>query len=211
MGKRKSNPGDDQYLIVASEPTSHIQLFFSGDRFSDTDPPYVFSSERDAVTAARFMLKRNRPLRERFKVEVQRRHKHRATGRWLLNPIPLVAFVTRASEAKSLADRAANPSKLKRKSGREHNLKAAARLLEDFSGHSPSEVLTVTENNFREGLVIGTLDAVPYTTVRAGKTEHYLHEFKKTARPLLVSSSDGRSLKIVGGRFRFTEAGIIDE
>jgi hypothetical protein len=89
-------------------------------------------------------------------------------------------------------------------------LKRAARLLKDFSGHDPSEVLQISEPDVREGLVIGTLDAVPYTTVRDGKTQSYLHEFGKSSRPLLVASSDGKRLRVVGGRFQFTEAGIED-
>ena len=90
-------------------------------------------------------------------------------------------------------------------------LDSAAKLLEQFSGHMPGEVLKVKQAPIKKGLVIGTLDGVPYTTVRDGKTLHYLHEFKEHARPLLIASSDGRRLGIVGGRFQFTAAGIVDD
>lgn len=89
-------------------------------------------------------------------------------------------------------------------------LAQAARLLEDFSGHAPTEILRVNESPMRKGLVIGTLDGVLYTTVRDGKTEKYIHRFKKSSRPLLTARADGKQLGIVGGRFQMTEAGIED-
>jgi len=62
----------------------------------------------------------------------------------------------------------------------------------------------------KAGLVIGELDGVLYTTQRDGKTEKYIHEFKKRSRPLLISSNDGTSLHILGGRYGMTERGIVD-
>jgi len=83
-------------------------------------------------------------------------------------------------------------------------------LLEDFSGHAPTEVLRVRENSPTVGLVVGELDGVLYSTVRDGVAEKYIHRFRKNSRPLLAASSDGKNLRIVGGRFEFTEAGIED-
>jgi len=60
-------------------------------------------------------------------------------------------------------------------------------------------------------LKIGQCDGVLYTTVRDGKTEKYIHKFKARSRPLLVTSFDGKQLLMVGGSFRFTERGIVDE
>lgn len=57
---------------------------------------------------------------------------------------------------------------------------------------------------------VGDVDAILYTTKRDGKTEHYIHEFKKSSRPTLISEYDGSKIAVVGGRYRFTEAGIID-
>jgi hypothetical protein len=64
--------------------------------------------------------------------------------------------------------------------------------------------------NPKTGLVIGELDGVLYTTVRDGKKEKYIHKFKARSRPLLISSSDGESLHIIGGKYAFTESGIND-
>ncbi len=65
--------------------------------------------------------------------------------------------------------------------------------------------------NPKTGLVIGELDGVLYSTVRDGKKEKYIHEFKRKSRPLLIASSDGDSLHIVGGQYEFTNAGIEDK
>jgi hypothetical protein len=89
-------------------------------------------------------------------------------------------------------------------------LRQASRLLKEFSGHEPTEVLRVQKRNATRGLVIGELDGVLYTTVRDGEIERYVHKFRQSSRPLLTASADGKSLDIVGGRFQFTEAGIED-
>ena len=62
----------------------------------------------------------------------------------------------------------------------------------------------------KTGLVGGEMDGVLYTTVRDGETEKYIHRFKSGSRPLLVSSHDGQSLHIIGGKYEFTERGIED-
>lgn len=93
---------------------------------------------------------------------------------------------------------------------RDPELVQAGKLLEEFSGHAPTEVLRVSERPMRKGLVIGQLDGVLYTTVRDGKTESYIHKFRRKSRPLLTARADGKQLGIVGGRFQMTEAGIED-
>lgn len=88
---------------------------------------------------------------------------------------------------------------------------AASRLLEDFSGHVPHKVKSVRLPVDSVGLAIGPVLAVAYETTRDGKREKYLHEFRRNARPLLAASSDGRSLYLLGGAYRFTERGIVDK
>lgn len=107
--------------------------------------------------------------------------------------------------------RRGNPRKRPRKNPSVRDgLAQASERLQNFSGHKPTEVMRVQERNTKTGLVIGTLDGLLYTTVRDNKTEGYIHRFRRKSRPLLAASSDGKSLKIVGGRFEFTEAGIED-
>jgi len=90
------------------------------------------------------------------------------------------------------------------------DLARAAKALKDFSGHEASEVLRIKERPFKKGLVVGQLHGLLYGTVRDGRSENYIHRFRKSSRPLLAASDDGKSLRIVGGRFQFTEAGIED-
>ena len=60
------------------------------------------------------------------------------------------------------------------------------------------------------GRNIGECDGVLYTTVRDGKIEHYIHEFADSDKPMLAVSPNGRQLILIGGRYKFTERGIVD-
>ena len=86
----------------------------------------------------------------------------------------------------------------------------ARELFRDFTGHEPENLRRVKLRNPKSGFVVGELDGVLYTTIRDGKTEKYIHRFKKRSRPLLVSSYDGKSLHIIGGKYAFEESGIND-
>lgn len=89
-------------------------------------------------------------------------------------------------------------------------IEKARKLFADFRGDDPESLTKVKLRNPKTGLVIGELDGVLYSTVRDGKQEKYIHEFKRQSRPLLIASSDGDSLHIVGGQYEFTNAGIED-
>jgi hypothetical protein len=87
----------------------------------------------------------------------------------------------------------------------------AARLYQRFTGHAAAPLADVPAPRVpRVGLAIGTCDGLLYTTVRDGAKEAYIHRFKAADRPLFVVSPDGLQLFLVGGRFRFTERGIVD-
>lgn len=86
----------------------------------------------------------------------------------------------------------------------------AEKLLEDFSGHQATKILHIDDRPIKTGFAIGDLDGVMYSTKRDGKRERYVHEFRKKSRPLLAASHDGTQLRILGGEFEFTEAGIED-
>ncbi len=89
-------------------------------------------------------------------------------------------------------------------------IKQAQELFKDFRGDEPEGTRRVKLRNPKTGFVIGEMDGVLYTTVRDGKREKYIHNFKAKSRPLLVGSYDGKSLHIIGGRYEFTERGIED-
>jgi hypothetical protein len=91
-------------------------------------------------------------------------------------------------------------------------IREAIRLYEDFSGHDGETIAKLAKPEYPDVvLAIGELDAVCYTTVRDGKEERYIHDFRKKSRPLLCCSHDGKTLIILGGEFQFTERGIVDK
>lgn len=89
-------------------------------------------------------------------------------------------------------------------------VRQARNLYKDFRGDDPQGLKKVRLPTPKTGVVIGELDGVLYTTVRDGKTEKYIHNFRKNSRPLLIAAHDGTSLHIVGGKYAFESRGIVD-
>lgn len=102
--------------------------------------------------------------------------------------------------------RSKNPAKSVRA-----KLKEATRRFEDFTGHKPEYIDTHHLKDFKQGFKIGQCDGILYTTVRDGRTEKYIHEFKNSSRPILASSYDGKTIALIGGKYSFTERGIVDK
>lgn len=90
-------------------------------------------------------------------------------------------------------------------------IKEAAKRFKEFTGHEVEYKDSVKMPEHDVSFLIGECDGILYTTVRDGKTEHYIHKFKKRARPLLASSHDGKQLYLLKGKYRFTDRGIIDQ
>ena len=91
-----------------------------------------------------------------------------------------------------------------------NKIEDAAQLFEDFSGHRARYVEKIALDWPTHGLTIGKCDGILYTTKRDGKKEHYIHRFNEHARPRLAASHDGKQLLLIGGNFRFTDRGIVD-
>jgi hypothetical protein len=89
-------------------------------------------------------------------------------------------------------------------------VKAAARLYEDFTGHEAEYSQTIDVPTPHTVLQIGKCDGILYETVRDGEVENYIHRFKKNSRPAFCVTHDGRQILLVGGRFKFTDRGIVD-
>jgi len=172
-----------EYWLRAQSKSHGPVMYFTGERFSDHGQPKGFKLWWSAMKALR-RLQAQFPLLKNYRLSV-------AGPRG----VTLVNSRRRATRK--------NPET-------RENLAKAARRLKDFSGHEASEVLRVQERPFKKGLVVGQLRGLLYDTVRDGRSEGYIHKFRKSSRPLLAASEDGRSLRIVGGRFQFTEAGIED-
>lgn len=80
-----------------------------------------------------------------------------------------------------------------------------------FTGHDAGYIDTVNVPQLKKGFVFGTCDGILYTTVRDGRTEKYIHEFKDSSRPVLASNYDGDFIALVGGNYKFTDSGIVDK
>lgn len=88
--------------------------------------------------------------------------------------------------------------------------KNAVNLYEDFTGHKADHYVNVRVEWPDVGLLVGKCDGILYSTVRDGVPEKYIHRFKNSARPDLVASHDGAMIALIGGKFRFTNRGIVD-
>lgn len=87
----------------------------------------------------------------------------------------------------------------------------AAKLYKDFSGHEAKRGRQLSKPKVPDVLVnIGRVDGILYQAKRDGKTERYIHEFAAHARPVLAVAPDGSALFLLGGRYTFTDRGIVD-
>ncbi|TXH48437.1 MAG: hypothetical protein E6Q97_24865 [Desulfurellales bacterium] len=86
-----------------------------------------------------------------------------------------------------------------------------ADLVERFKGHDAEELGVFDVPDLPSTVaVIGECDGVLYTTVRDGRVEKYIHKFRAKDKPLLCVSPDGSQMLFIGGRYVFTERGIVD-
>lgn len=91
-------------------------------------------------------------------------------------------------------------------------VRQAANLYERFSGHQAESIGRIKVSPLPSvGVAIGELDGVLYTTMRDGVKEKYIHKFHPKDKPLLVVSPDGKRIMVIGGRYTFTERGIVDK
>lgn len=91
-------------------------------------------------------------------------------------------------------------------------VRKAAALYTDFTGHEYPRLSKVSIPSLPEaGVAIGQVDGIMYSTVRDGVPEKYIHRFKRSSRPLMISSPDGKQLYLIGGSYDFTERGIVDK
>jgi hypothetical protein len=100
----------------------------------------------------------------------------------------------------------------RRKISASSEVQKAARLYERFSGHEAESLGKIKVKPLpKVGICVGEIDGVLYTTVRDGVVEKYIHKFKASDKPLFVVSPDGKGIWFVGGRYDFTERGIVDK
>jgi hypothetical protein len=103
-------------------------------------------------------------------------------------------------------------AKTRKPISRNIEIQRAARLFERFTGHKAQECGRINVRSTpKVGVIVGDLDFVGYTTVRDGVTEKYIHKFAARDKPMLVVAPDGKSIHVIGGRYTFTERGIVDK
>jgi hypothetical protein len=92
-------------------------------------------------------------------------------------------------------------------------IKQGAKLAKAFSGHNAKTIGKVAfPKNPGVGIAIGNVLGISYSTKRDGVKENYYHAFRSVnSRPLLVTSSDGKQLYLIGGSYSFTDRGIVDK
>lgn len=92
-----------------------------------------------------------------------------------------------------------------------NDVKKARKLFKSFTGHSAEEMYVVDVPQHRVVVAVGHVEAIAYRTVRDGKRERYIHEFRPKSQPILAAAPDGSQLYLIGGSYRFTDAGIVDK
>lgn len=86
----------------------------------------------------------------------------------------------------------------------------AKKLFKAFAGRDAENMVRIELPPYpKAGLVFGQCFRIGYVSARDGKP--YQHDFKESSRPSLIASPDGKLVLIVGGRFTFTDRGIVDK
>lgn len=191
----KKNPSL-RYFLKIQRPGGHA-MTWNGNRFTNNPPFHPFSRMDTAKREAKKMMK-NFDILADYKVWIVSKFTTENTG----GPSRRTRTALRGGSKMNPSKRGANV---------DSELDAAAKKLEDFSGHPVQHLESAySRSSQKTGLIVGPIDLIGYVATRDGKTERYGHKFKKNSRPLLAVTSDGKQLHIVGGQYEFTEAGIED-
>jgi hypothetical protein len=89
-------------------------------------------------------------------------------------------------------------------------IRRAIDLFVRFREHQPEKIHAVQFELPKAVMVVGHLESVCYRTTHGKKPTLYEHKFAPGSRPLLVASADGKQLLLMGGKYNFTERGIVD-
>lgn len=89
-------------------------------------------------------------------------------------------------------------------------VKQAVELFESFRERKPTRIGRVTLKVPTVVAAMGYVEGIDYRTTHGKKTELYHHDFAPGSRPLLAVSADGRQILLMGGRYKWTERGIVD-
>lgn len=91
------------------------------------------------------------------------------------------------------------------------SVKAAVKLYESFRERKPRRIGHASFKVPAAVACMGYVEGIDYRTTHGKKVTLYHHDFAPGSRPLLAVSSDGKQLLLLGGRYQFTERGIVDK
>lgn len=86
----------------------------------------------------------------------------------------------------------------------------AVALYRSFRESAPKRIGRVNFVVPKAVAVIGYVEGIDYRTTHGKTITLYHHDFAPGSRPLLAVSGDGKQLLLLGGRYEFTERGIVD-
>ena len=93
----------------------------------------------------------------------------------------------------------------------EKDMRGVIQIYESFREKKPRRLNVVKVPDAPKIVAcIGHVEAIDYRTTHGRKLTLYRHDFVAGSRPLLCVSPDGKSLLLLGGRYQFTERGIVD-
>lgn len=90
------------------------------------------------------------------------------------------------------------------------DIRSSAALYKGFREEPPQRARRVEFKVPRAVAVIGQVEFVGYMTTHAGRTHLYVHQFATGSRPMLTAGKGRNQVFLIGGRYRFTDRGIVD-
>jgi hypothetical protein len=90
------------------------------------------------------------------------------------------------------------------------SVKGAVKLYKSFRERNPKRIGKIDFKVPVAVACIGYVEGIDYKTTHGKKVTLYHHDFAAGSRPLLAVSADGKQLLLLGGRYQFTERGIVD-
>jgi hypothetical protein len=92
----------------------------------------------------------------------------------------------------------------------QRELRQAIRLYQSFRERPPHKIGDVILTVPGLTVACGHVEYIGYRTTHGKQTTLYQHDFAPGSRPMLASSPDGQQLFLLGGRYDFTDRGIMD-
>ena len=89
-------------------------------------------------------------------------------------------------------------------------MRKAVDLYTSFREKKPRKIKRISFDVPEIVACMGHVEAIEYRTTHGKKVTLYKHDFAPGSRPLLCVSADGRQILLLGGRYKWTDRGIVD-